>query len=250
VAKKSSKKSAKKTSKKSPGKSTKKAGKKATKKASAKKTASSKKKSSKKAAKKSSASKKTSGKSKASSSSTAKARLPKSPLNKTQRKEFKGLLLEKRRSLIGDMNGMTAGALGRNLQDSSGDLSNMPTHPADIGSDNFEQEFNLGLLESERQLLVEINEALERIENGTYGICLGTGEPIGLPRLKARPWCKYGIEYQRMIEKGLVRPGKDDEYAQRQDDDEDDWDDDLDEEDYDEQDEDRDLDADDLPLED
>jgi len=84
----------------------------------------------------------------------------------------------------------------------------MPTHPADVGSDTFEHEFSLGLLESERALLSEIDQALERIDKGAYGICLGTGKPIDLARLKARPWAKYCIEYARLIEKGLVRPGE------------------------------------------
>lgn len=167
------------------------------------------KKAAKKAVKKTS--KMASGASPKKASQKAKKKLS-SPLSKKQLARFRALLIEKRRSLLGDMNGIEAGAIGRNLQESSGDLSNMPTHPADIGSDNFEHEFTLGLLESERALLQEINEALERIENGAYGVCLGTGEPIGLPRLTARPWCKYCIEYQKMIEKGLVRPGKDDRY--------------------------------------
>jgi DnaK suppressor protein len=136
---------------------------------------------------------------------TTGKKLAKSPLTKTQLKEFKKLLLDKRQDLVGDMNGIHAETFG-----SAGDLSNMPTHPADIGSDNFEQEFTLGLLESERQMLTEINEALDRIDAGTYGICLGTGEAINLARLKARPWAKYGIEYARMIEQGLVNPDEDD----------------------------------------
>ncbi|MCD4825336.1 MAG: hypothetical protein K8S55_12135 [Phycisphaerae bacterium] len=132
----------------------------------------------------------------------------KSPLSKKELKKFRAVLMDKRRSLIGDMNGMESGSLGRNLQESSGDLSNAPTHPADIGSDNFEQEFTLGLLESERVLLLEIDNAIGRIDGGTYGVCLGTGKPIGKARLTARPWCKYGIEYKKMIEQGLVRPGE------------------------------------------
>ncbi len=129
-------------------------------------------------------------------------------LSKSEIKEFQELLKEKRRSLLGDMAGIEGNSLGRNLQDSSGDLSTMPTHPADIGSDNYEQEFTLGLLESERALLCEINEALDRIADNTFGICVGTGEPIGKARLRARPWCKYSIEYQRLVEKGLIRPGQ------------------------------------------
>ncbi|HAU37535.1 MAG TPA: hypothetical protein DCX07_07425 [Phycisphaerales bacterium] len=132
----------------------------------------------------------------------------KSPLSKAQLKEFEKLLLAKRRDLVGDMNGIEAQALRTNRQDGSGDLSNMPTHPADIGTDNFEQEFTLGLLESERALLKEIDEALTRIKQGTFGVCVGTGKPISQPRLRARPWAKYCIEYARMIEKGLVRPGE------------------------------------------
>jgi DnaK suppressor protein len=131
-------------------------------------------------------------------------KLTKSPLTKTQLKTFTALLLAKRQDLVGDMNGIHAETFG-----STGDLSNMPTHPADIGSDNFEQEFTLGLLESERQMLTEINEALDRVTAGNYGICLGTSEAINLARLKARPWAKYGIEYARMIEQGLVHPNDD-----------------------------------------
>ena len=130
----------------------------------------------------------------------------KSPLGKVQLNKFRKMLLEKRRNLLGDINGIAAEAFRRN--NGSGDLSSMPTHPADIGSDNYEQEFSLGLLESERALLEEIDEALRRIENRTYGICLGTGKPISIARLNARPWAKYDIEYARMVEQGLVRAGE------------------------------------------
>ena len=135
----------------------------------------------------------------------AKPVLKKSPMSKAELEEFRKLLLDKRRSLIGDMNGMESEALRLNRQDAGGDLSLMPDHPANIATDNFEQEFTLGLLESERTLLTEINEALERIDNGTFGICLGTGEPISKPRLIARPWAKFTIEYARLLEKGQVR---------------------------------------------
>ena len=71
---------------------------------------------------------------------------------------------------------------------------------ADIGSDNWEQEFTLDLLTAERDLVREIDGALERINNGTYGICLGTNKPINRSRLKAKPWAKYCIEYARELE--------------------------------------------------
>lgn len=114
--------------------------------------------------------------------------------------EFRELLLAKRREIIGDMGSLSEGALGINRQEAAGDLSLMPNHMADLGTDNWEQEFNLGLMENQRQVLREIDEALERIANGTYGICLGTGKPITKARLRAKPWAKYCIEYARLRE--------------------------------------------------
>jgi RNA polymerase-binding transcription factor DksA len=75
---------------------------------------------------------------------------------------------------------------------------------ADLGTDNYEQEFALGLMDSERQLLREIDDALGRVEEGAYGICEGTGKSIPKARLEAQPWARYGVEYARMIEQGLV----------------------------------------------
>lgn len=141
----------------------------------------------------------------------AAPRKPKSRLSKPTLEKFRQMLLDKRRALLGDMSGIEAEAFRGGAEGSAGDLSSMPTHPADIGTDNYEHEFSLGLLESERALLGEIGEALERIDNGTYGICLGTGKPISKARLSARPWARYGIEYAHMIEQGLVRPGEADD---------------------------------------
>ncbi len=84
-------------------------------------------------------------------------------------------------------------------------LSNLPIHMADMGTDNYEQEFTLHLVEKDRQLLREINHALAKIRDGTYGICEGTGKPIARARLEAQPWARYSIEYARQMEKGLMR---------------------------------------------
>lgn len=131
----------------------------------------------------------------------------KTRLTKTRLAEFRQMLLTKRQQLLGDLSGMEQLAAG---QKGSGNLSTMPTHMADVGTDNFEHEFTLGLLESEQALLREINAALGRIEDRTYGICLGTGEPIPKARLNAKPWAKYTVEYTRMLEQGLVRPQEED----------------------------------------
>ena len=85
----------------------------------------------------------------------------------------------------------------------------MPIHMADIGTDNYEQEFALGLMDSERKLLREIDAALGRIEKKTYGTCQGTGKPIAKARLEARPWAKHCVDYARMLEQGLVTAQED-----------------------------------------
>lgn len=130
--------------------------------------------------------------------------LPKTRLTDKQLDEFKTMLLTKRKELTGDVRNLTQDALGRNRQDASGDLSNMPIHMADLGSDNWEQEFTLGLIANEQQLVREIDHALSRIEDRTYGVCMGTGKPIKLARLRAKPWAKYCIEYARQRELGRV----------------------------------------------
>ncbi len=118
---------------------------------------------------------------------------------------FKKMLLEKRREILRNVNEFEDEALKKSRLDASGDLSSMPIHMADIGTDNYEQEFALGLMGSERKLLKEIDDALERIEQGTYGICEGTGKPIPKTRLEAGPWARYCVEYARILEQGLVK---------------------------------------------
>jgi DnaK suppressor protein len=63
------------------------------------------------------------------------------------------------------------------------------------------------LMDSARKLLVEIDDALNRITTGTYGICEGTGKPIRKARLEAQPWARYSVEYAKMVEEGRVKEG-------------------------------------------
>lgn len=124
-----------------------------------------------------------------------------SGLSREDIERYRQLLLEKRAQLLGDVHTMSNEALNRNRQESAGNLSSMPIHMADLGTDNYEQEFTLGLIESERGLLRDIEEALQRIAQGTYGVCAATGKPIGKARLNAQPWTKYCYEYVLAQEK-------------------------------------------------
>lgn len=121
---------------------------------------------------------------------------------------FRELLLAKWREIVGDVSSIENEALKKSRLDASGDISSMPIHMADLGTDNFEQEFALGLMDSERKLLAEIVDALKRIDEGVYGICEGTGKPIARARLEASPWARYCIKYATMVEQGLVSEGE------------------------------------------
>lgn len=168
------------------------------------------KKKAKKTTKKKTTKKRPAAKSKASADPKRKA--PRKRMEKRLTAEeievFKDVLLEKRKELIGDVNTIENESLKKSRLDASGDLSSMPIHMADIGSDNFEQEFMLGLMNGERRILGEINDALKRIIEGTYGICQGTDNVIARPRLRAKPWARYCIEYATMVENGLVIEGE------------------------------------------
>lgn len=116
--------------------------------------------------------------------------------------EFRQMLLQKRRELLGDVDTLQSEAGRGSRKEASGDLSSMPVHMADLGTDNYELEFTLGLLQGGRAMLAEIDEALERVRKGTYGICAATGKPIGKARLRAKPWAKYCYEHTLAIERG------------------------------------------------
>ena len=130
----------------------------------------------------------------------AKTTKKKTRLTKARFEHYKTLLLNKRREILYNVTNIEAGALKQSRQEATGDLSSMPLHMADIGSDTFEQEFALGLMESERGLLQEIDEALERVECRTYGICEATHVMIRKARLEAKPWAKYCVEHARKLE--------------------------------------------------
>ena len=67
----------------------------------------------------------------------------------------------------------------------------MATHMADLGTDNYRHDFELGLLSDEADVLEMIDEALQRLEDSEYGICLDCGEVIPRKRLEAKPYAKY-----------------------------------------------------------
>ena len=114
---------------------------------------------------------------------------------------FREVLRKLRARLRGDLDQMTDEALRRDQPDSSGNLSNVPLHMADVGTENYDQEFTLSLIENEQVVLDQIQDALARVDEGTYGMCTECEQPIAKPRLQAIPYAKYCIECAREMEK-------------------------------------------------
>ncbi len=115
-------------------------------------------------------------------------------MKKTESVEFRDLLLVLRARLRGDVNALADAALRKTRSEASGDLSSMPIHMADIGTDAFEQEFTLSLMEKEGSTLADIEAALERIESGAYGVCIECSAKIPKARLQAIPHTSYCVK--------------------------------------------------------
>ena len=147
---------------------------------------------------------------------TKKKTTRKSRLSADALKKYETLLLTKRAEILGDVSSMKENAISNNRSE----LSKVPFHMADAGSDNYEMENTLGLMDEEVRILKEIDAALARMERGFYGICEGSGETIPKARLDAIPWARYTVHFKEMLEKGLVTLGDDIEEFE---DDEDDY---------------------------
>lgn len=126
-----------------------------------------------------------------------KSRRTKSPLSKSKLEKFRQLLLAKRAELLGDVVSMENEA----LRSQSGGLSNNPQHIAEQGSENYDQTLSLNLAAQDRKRIKEIDDALRRIEEGTYGLCELTNMPIPEERLEEIPWARHTIEAARQLER-------------------------------------------------
>ncbi len=116
--------------------------------------------------------------------------------------EFKSLLEEERRRLTAAIEYLHAENPG-NMEEELGELGGRGTdnHMGDMASVTFDRELDQGLEEGVQQTLAQIDAALRRIEDGTYGTCERCGRPIGEERLRARPWATLCIDDQRLADR-------------------------------------------------
>jgi len=120
-------------------------------------------------------------------------------MDKKKLEHYKKLLTNMKEKLSHDVKNMAHNT--DNQGNESSDVSGHVSHLADVATDMYDKEFNLGLASHDRKLLQQIDDALLRIEKGIYGICLGSGKAISQGRLDAIPYAEYCLEYQEELEK-------------------------------------------------
>jgi DnaK suppressor protein len=111
----------------------------------------------------------------------------------------KDKLLQLRDAMVDSMAGVAKDNLRSRAEGSEASAFGM--HQADAGSDAYDRDFALSLLSQEQDALYEIDQALKRIELGTYGICEMSGKPISHARLEAIPFARFTVECQSQLEK-------------------------------------------------
>ncbi len=120
-------------------------------------------------------------------------------MSKTELEEYRQNLVALGRRLGGN-SGVAEEALRGVGGTASGGLSNTPLHLADLGTDTWENEISLGLLENSAQIMEQTRDALDRITEGTYGVCQECGKEIAAKRLTALPYTPYCVKCARKIQ--------------------------------------------------
>lgn len=115
--------------------------------------------------------------------------------------EFKKLVFKRKEEIDDEIKHISEDTLKKSQKDASGDISGYTYHMADVATDNYDREFSLGLASNDRQSLYELDDALKRIEDGTFGICQDCKQLISKVRLKAVPQARLCIKCQEKREK-------------------------------------------------
>jgi RNA polymerase-binding protein DksA len=122
-------------------------------------------------------------------------------MNKADLEYFKGLIIKKKEELLSELGYLETSSMSSTSKDQSGDLSSYSYHMADQGSDTMEREMAFSMASREGRYLHHLDEALERIESGTYGICRSCGKEISKTRLEAVPNATQCIDCKTVEEK-------------------------------------------------
>lgn len=126
-------------------------------------------------------------------------------ITESELKAFKKTLQGLQSRLNDGLDRVKGDTLNKSAKDSSGDLSGYSLHMADQATDNYDREFALNLADNGQEILYKIDEALKRIDDKTFGICLECSKPINKSRLKVVPFAEYCVPCQSTSEKNNRR---------------------------------------------
>ncbi len=125
----------------------------------------------------------------------------KKKFNKKELEYFKKLILKMKEKMLDDIKHISEDTLKKSQKDAAGDISGYTYHMADVATDTYDREFSLGLASNERQSLYELDEAIKKIEEGTFGICEECKSLITKTRLKVVPFTRLCVKCQEKKEK-------------------------------------------------
>jgi len=125
----------------------------------------------------------------------------KNKLNKKELTDFKKLIFKRKEEILDEIKHISDDTLKKSQKEASGDISGYTYHMADVATDTYDREFSLGLASNERKLIYEFDDALKRIEEGTFGICEDCKSLIAKNRLKAVPYARLCVKCQEKKEK-------------------------------------------------
>ena len=125
----------------------------------------------------------------------------KNKFNKKELVEFKKIILKRKEEILEGIKHISDDALHKSQKEAAGDISGYTYHMADVATDTYDREFSLGLATNERKILYELDDALKKIDEGTFGICEDCRRLITKTRLKAVPFARLCVKCQEKREK-------------------------------------------------
>lgn len=125
----------------------------------------------------------------------------KNKFNKKDLVEFKKLILKQKEQIVDGIKHISDDTLKKSQKDAAGDISGYTYHMADVATDTYDREFSLSLASSDREVLYELEDALKRIEDGTFGVCESCKMLIAKGRLKVVPSARLCVKCQEKKEK-------------------------------------------------
>ncbi|MCL2181842.1 MAG: TraR/DksA family transcriptional regulator [Chitinispirillia bacterium] len=128
-------------------------------------------------------------------------------LTKKQMEYFKEKLLAEKHKVLEEMGDLQQDNLKQSISDAAGENSRYSYHLGDVASLSYGREFSMGLAERQQKYLEQIDDALARIEDGTYGICKVTGDPIDVERLEEVLVAKYSVKGKEILERRKRQQG-------------------------------------------